>query len=126
MKFNAVSIIGWIAAILVGALNIFAGIMKFVPVDPSSPEAAVMQSMGMTPNLIHVLGVIELTSVVLFLIPRTSTIGFVLLVGYMSGALATVLTHAQDPTMLYVALALLTVSAYARSPELLKRARGQM
>ena len=125
MKLSLPSITGWTCAILVSALNLFAGIMKFVPVETGSPQDLMMQQMGMTGGLIHVLGVIEIASVILFLIPRTSTVGFVLMVGYMGGVLATLLTHAQDATMIYVALALLTVSAYFRNPELLGRLRAQ-
>lgn len=120
MKFSFPSIIGWTCAILVSALNLFAGVMKYVPVtDPAQLE--MMKSMGMTPELAHILGVIEIASTILFLIPRTSTVGFVLLVGYTSGILATLLTHGQDATIIYVVLALLTVSAYFRNPELLSR-----
>ncbi len=118
-------VIGWIAAGLVAALNLFAGIMKFTPVPAGSEQEAMMQQMGLL-GLSHTLGVIELASTILFLIPRTSTIGFVLLVGYLSGALATLITHGQDGTPLIVALALLTVSAYFRNPELLARLKGTL
>lgn len=122
MKLSFTSIIGWTCAILVSALNLFAGVMKYVPVtDPAQLE--MMKSMGMTPNLVHILGVVEIVSTILFLIPRTSTIGFVLLVGYTGGILATLLTHGQDATIIYVVFALLTVSAYFRNPELLSRLR---
>jgi uncharacterized membrane protein YphA (DoxX/SURF4 family) len=124
MKLVA-SILGWTSAILVAALNVFAGVSKFLPVAPDSPQSAMMQSMGITPNIAHVLGVVELVSAVLFLIPRTSTIGFVLLVGYMSGVTATLITHSQDATIGFIALALLTVSAFVRNPELRSRLAGR-
>ncbi len=125
MKIRLGSIIGWLCALPVIALNIFAGAMKFVPVAADSPQAAMMQSMGMTPVLQHTLGVIELAAVILFLIPRTSTVGFVLVTSYMAGALATLLTHNQDGTFLMIMLALITVSAYFRNPELLTRIKGK-
>ena len=49
--------------------------------------------------------------------------GFVLMVGYLGGVLATLLTHGQDPTMIYVAFVLLTISGYFRNPELLGRVK---
>ncbi len=119
------TIVGWVCVAPVAALNIFAGISKFSPVAPDSPQAAMMQSMGITPQIAHVLGVIELASVLLILIPRTSTVGFVLLVGYMSGVTATLITHSQDATAGLASLALLTVSAYFRNPELLWRLKGK-
>ncbi len=123
MSSRLSSVIGWTCAILVSALNLFAAVMKFVPVPPDSEQAKMMLSMGMTPSLVHALGVIELTIVVLYLIPRTSTIGFVLMVGYFGGVLATLLTHMQDATMAYVVFVLLTISAYFRNPELLGRVK---
>lgn len=129
MKIRIGSVIGWLCAGLVAALNLFAGIMKFVPVDPASEGAKYMATLGMTPELSHVLGVVELVTVVLFIIPRTSTVGFVLMVGYMAGVLATGLTHGltnADLGAIYLSLILLTVSAYFRNPELLARVRGTL
>lgn len=122
------SVIGWICAILVAAFNIFAGIMKFTPVVPGSDSEKMLQKLGMTQQFDHVLGVLELTIVVLFLIPRTSTVGFVLMIGYMAGALATNLTHGftnMEAMPIYITFALLTISAYFRNPELLSRLRGK-
>ncbi len=120
------SIIGWTCAILVAAFNLFAAVMKFVPQAPDSPGAAMMKQLGLTIGMEHVLGVLELVIVVLFLIPRTSTVGFVLMVGYMGGALATNLTHGlsnADALPIYVTLLLLTISAIVRNPELTARLR---
>ena len=104
-------------------VNLFAAVMKFVPVPAGSPQEQMMQQMSLTTGMMHVFGVIEIVSVILYLVPRTSTIGFVLMVGYFGGVLATLLTHGQDATMIYIVLALLTVSAYFRNPELLSRLR---
>ncbi len=117
-------IIGWVCALLVAALHIFAGIMKFMPVtDPA--QMAMMESMGMTPGLKYILGIVELVTVVLFLIPRTATVGFVLMVGYMGGVLAAMLTHNLDASFIYIVFALLTVSGYFRNPELTARLMGR-
>lgn len=114
----------WVSTLLIAALHAFAGIMKFMPVtDPA--QQAMMASMGMTPNLDHALGVLELTILVLFLIPRTSTVGFVLMVGYMGGVLATMLTHGLDASFIYVIFAVLTLSGYLRNPELSARLLGK-
>ncbi len=122
-------IVGWICALLVAALNTFAGIMKYVPQAPDSEGAKMMASLGLTPGIQHVLGVVEFAIIILFLIPRTSTIGFVLMIGYMGGVLATMISHgmtsAADTGVIYVALLLLTISAYFRNPELLSRLKGK-
>ena len=118
------TIVGWICAILVAAFNLFAAVMKFIPVAPDSAGALFMAKLGVTAGLEHVLGVLEFAIVILFLIPRTSTVGFVLMVGYFGGALATSLTHGlsnMDAMPVYVLFALLTISATFRNAELLTR-----
>jgi len=127
MKFKFSSLLGWTATILLAALNLFAGVMKFMPVAPGSEAEVYAQKLG-TVGLEHVLGVVELVIVVLFLIPRTSTVGFVLMVGYMAGVLATMLTHGMttaEVMPIYVALGLLTISGYFRNPELTSRLFGR-
>lgn len=124
MKLRFTPIIGWTATILVAAFNIFAGIMKFTPIEPGSEAEAMMAKLGINPAMSPVLGVLELSIVVLFLIPRTSTVGFVLMIGYLGGALATNLTHGfsnMEALPIYILFVLLTISAAVRNPELLTR-----
>jgi len=74
------------------------------------------------------LGAAKLALGLLYLIPRTSTVGFVLLVGYYGGALATNITHGV-PTAEYapilIVFVLLTLDAWLRKPELLARLKGK-
>jgi len=129
MKKKVGSVIGWTCAILVALFNLFAAVMKYVPVAPGSEAEALMQQLGLTPELHHVLGVVEIAIVLLFLIPRTSTVGFVLMVGYMGGAWATNITHGFDSLAesmgFIITFALLTISAWFRNPELTWRLRGK-
>ena len=123
MKIRVSSIIGWTCAILVAAFNLFAAVMKFMPVTPGSAGDVMGQKLGVT-GLEHPLGILELIIIVLFLIPRTSTVGFVLMIGYMGGALATNLTHGfsnVDALPIYISFVLLMISAVFRNPELLAR-----
>ena len=48
---------------------------------------------GLTLENVRLIGMIELCSVILFIIPRTSLLGALLLTGYMGGAIATHLEH---------------------------------
>ncbi len=128
MKARVSSIIAWICVILVAVFNLFAAVMKFVPQAPDSEGAKFMTLLGVTPSMEHILGVLEFAIVILYLVPRTSTVGFVLMVGYMAGALATNLTHGfsnMDALPIYICFLLMTVSAYFRNPELLSRLKGQ-
>lgn len=125
MKKRIGLIIGWICAILIAAYNGFAAVMKIIPQAPESEGAKFMHVLGISPTMAHILAVMELVIIVLFLIPRTSTIGFILMVGYLGGAFATNLTHGfsgtQDIVSFLVVFAVLAVSAYFRNPELLTR-----
>jgi hypothetical protein len=122
MKFRFSSFIAWTCTLLVAAFNTFAGVMKFMPVTPDAE--AMMQKLGLTAGMEHALGVVELAIVVLYVWPRTSTVGFVLMVGYMAGALATNLTHGfsnMEALPIYITFVVMMISAYFRNPELLTR-----
>jgi hypothetical protein len=56
-----------------------------------APAAVVkgFTDLGYSPGLARPLGIIELACLILYLIPRTSVLGAVLLTGYLGGAVAT-------------------------------------
>ncbi len=122
MKLRLSSIIGWISAGLVAALTLFSAVMAFVPV--TNPEAiAFAMKLGVS-EIDTELAIVKIVITLLFLIPRTSTIGFVLMVGYYGGALATNMTHGMtvaEYAPILVVFVLLTISAYVKNPELLSR-----
>ncbi len=126
MKTRVGTIIGWICVILVAAFTLFSAVMEFVPVsDPAT--LAFLAKLGVG-DIMYPLGITKFILVALYLIPRTSTVGFVLLVGYFGGALATNITHQfafPDYAPLVVAMVLMTVGAYFRNPELLTRLKGR-
>lgn len=127
MKFRLSSTIGWICTALVSALTIFSGIMEFI-MPMNDPEiAAYVARLGLT-DLEYPLGAAKLIIAALYLVPRTSTIGFVLMVGYFGGALATNITHGVPPVEYFpilVVFILLTIDAWLRKPELLMRLKGK-
>lgn len=126
MKIRAGSIISWICVILVAFLTIASAIAEFIPVtDPAT--IAFIQRLGVGDITIQ-LGITKLILVVLYLIPRTSTVGFVLMIGYYGGALATNITHGFtviDALPIYLAFVFMTIAAYFRNPELLYRLQGK-
>ena len=127
MSTRLSSIIGWIATALVAFMNIMAAVFKFLPIPPGSQQEIMGQQLGML-NLEYQLGVLEVLVIILFLIPRTSTVGFVLMTGYLGGALATNLTHGMpfSATMpLYISFLFLAISGWFRNPELTARLRGK-
>lgn len=126
MKIRFSSVVGWTAVFLVSALTLFSAIMGFMPqIDPVAIEFGT--KLGVATIGLQ-LGIMKTLIVALFVYPRTSTVGFVLMVGYYGGALATNITHGftlAEYGILYVVLALLTLSAYIRNPELLTRIKGK-
>lgn len=126
MSSRVGSVIGWICTGLVSAFTIFSAVMEFVPVtDPATLDFINKLGVG---DIAHELGVVKFILVLLYLIPRTSTVGFVLLIGYFGGALATNITH-QFPVSayapLYLVFLLMTIDAWFRKPELTARLLGK-
>lgn len=75
---------GWVLSILPSLMLVMSGVMKLVQ-PPMVLEG--MQQMGIPPNVVLILGIVELTSTLLYLIPRTSVLGAILLTGYLGGAI---------------------------------------
>lgn len=125
MSTRAGSIIGWICVSLVSALTIFSAIMEFVPMTDQMIDFATR--LGVI-DIAYQLGIVKFILVTLYIIPRTSTVGFVLMVGYFGGALATNITHGfmfAEYAPLVVAMVVMTIGAYFRNPELLYRLQGK-
>ena len=78
----------------------FDAILKFVTPAPA-PVVEAFAHVGWPLNLAPVLGMILLVSTVLYVIPKTSILGAILLTGYLGGAVATHL-RAGDPLFSHV------------------------
>lgn len=77
-------ITGWVLTGLLGFFLIVAsGIPKFIDF-PGKEE--MFDKLGITASLSPTLGVIEIAVAILFLIPRTSIVGAILVTGYLGGA----------------------------------------
>jgi len=77
---------GWIMTGLPTLFLLFDGIMKLV--KPKFVVKATVQ-LGYPESVIVPLGIVLLACAVAYLIPRTSTLGAILLTGYLGGAVAT-------------------------------------
>jgi len=76
---------GWVLTILPSLMLIFSAVMKFVA-PPQVVEG--FSKSGWNTNLLLPLGIVELASTILYLVPQTSVLGAILLTGYMGGAIA--------------------------------------
>jgi len=118
MNTKTKNIIGWILSGIAGIMLIASAIDKIV----SSGHAKEMAlSFGISPNQYIILGMIEVTSVILFLYPRTAILGLLLLSSYLGGAIATHLQHGQGILFPSFFEVVIWIAAVIRFPELTKR-----
>jgi hypothetical protein len=99
----------WAGRILSGVAVLFLlfdSVIKLMVIDP---VIASFTQLGYPVSVSRGIGIVELTCLAVYLIPRTSVLGAVLLTGYLGGAVAThvrvgspLLTHVLFP--IYVAV----------------------
>lgn len=91
---------GWIMSALPVLLLLFSATMKVLKL-PAAMEGFVR--LGYLEHVALPLGIVELTCTVLYVIPRTSVLGAILLTGYLGGATA---THLRIGEPFYMAIIL--------------------
>jgi hypothetical protein len=115
MSKKSSNIINWILTGLVSLIFIGSASGKLFPNDEALKMAA---SFGLDAKTNTLLGIIELLSLILFVIPRTGILGTFLLVAYMGGAIATHLEHGQSIIAPCIIQSFLFLVAFYRFPEL--------
>ena len=93
---------------------------------PSEESAKMAATFGLNASTMQMIGIVELISIILFLIPRTGILGTLLLAAYMGGAIATHLEHGQSIVAPCVIQAFVWIVAVFRFPELRSRLMGGM
>ncbi len=114
------SIVGWVLSGLLGAALVMSAVMKFFP-----PEAMVEQ-MKDSPLLgwMLIIGIGELVSAILFLVPRTAVPGTLLLSSYFGGAIVAHMMQRESILVPSIFLVLIWTAALLRLPELRQRLLG--
>ena len=116
-------IAGWSLNILVAAFLIGpSAIGKFVDWEGKD---AMFRHLGFTNELIFRIGVLEILIAILFIIPRTSFIGAILITAYLGGA---TVTHVRvgDPFFMPIIIGVVLWLSYGlRCPEIFNLALGQ-
>lgn len=99
----------WTARALSGLGAAFMLTDSIVKVLKLAPAVQGTAELGFPPDSVVILGVVELACTVLYLVPRTSMLGAILITGYLGGAIAThvrlsnpLFTHVLFPS--YIAL----------------------
>ncbi|WP_345211938.1 DoxX family protein [Mucilaginibacter gynuensis] len=112
------NIVGWTLSGIVLLLLTASATDK---ISGSEHALAMTRSFGISPDTYRSLGIIELISAVLFMIPRTGLPGLLLLSSYLGGAIATHLQHGQSICFPAAIEALVWITAVIRFPELSMR-----
>jgi len=118
MSRKAVNIIQWSMTALLVAVLTFSSAIKITQQESAVAQAA---SFGIDAQTYLLIGVVEIISVILFIIPRTGLLGTLLLAAYLGGAMVTHLLHQESILQPAVLQTLLWVTAAVRFPELRQR-----
>lgn len=116
-------IIGWVLSGLVAALLIGPSAMgKFTEWEGKDK---MLEKMGFSTDLLFKIGILEVTLAILFLIPRTSFVGAILLTGYLGGATVTHL-RIEEPFVMPVVIGVVVwIACGLRRPEIFSLAAGR-
>jgi len=118
MSQKTIKVTGWILTAILGLLFTMSAIMKITRSDTALAQA---DAFGIDAATYQFIGVIEILSLLLFLMPRTGVLGTMLLVAYLGGAIVTHLQHQQSIAMAVSVQVLLWGTAILRFPELGQR-----
>jgi hypothetical protein len=107
--------VGWVLSVLASLLFLFSAFIKFKG-GPDMDQA--MTHLGLPASMVLPLGILELTCVVIYLIPATSVLGAILLAGYVGGTIVTC-WRVGDPFIVNIVLGLVVwLGIYLREPRL--------
>jgi len=118
MSQKAIKITGWGMTIVLALVFTMSAFMKLTQNETALEQAS---SIGLDASTYQFIGVIEIISLILFIIPRTGVLGAMLLVAYLGGAIVTHLQHHQPIAMAVIFQTLLWITAFIRFPELKQR-----
>jgi len=110
MQQKTRKIINIIAAVVPALLVIMSGVMKLAAMKSMVEK---LSAMGVGPY-IPLLGIMEITFAILFIIPKTMRLGFVLLSCYFAGAIATDLSHGGSIANALLPLSLVWIGMFVR------------
>src|SRR5262245_56216643 len=107
---------GNILIFLGGLALIASAATKFAHITPVVNQ---LTAIGFDGGRLMIIATLEVFSAAMFLIPRTRSIGLLLISSYMGGAIAAHLGHREPVYQRAFVLALLSIGAYLRHPGIL-------
>jgi hypothetical protein len=117
IKGNIKPITGWVLSGLLSIVMIGSAIAKLVG---PAPVIEGFEKFGLADWRI-IIGIGELVSTLLFLVPRTAVMGTLLLSSYLGGAIVTNMQHGEPWIFPAIFLVIVWVAAGLRIPELFQR-----
>jgi hypothetical protein len=108
-KNKTITIISWVLIILPSLMLLMSAFMKL---SGAQELALAFEAIGLG-KLLATIGVIELISTVLLLVPKTYKIGFLLITAYLGGAISIELAGGQFPVAA-VLLAVIWIGVFLR------------
>src|SRR5262249_5514647 len=120
MPGKARRVAAWVLTGLISLLFVVSAAAKLARAQPVVEN---FEKWGLGDYVI-LIGVGELLSALLFLIPRTNSAGLLLLSSYMGGAIVTHMQHGEAFVAQSAVLVLIWVAGYLRHPEVLQSFRG--
>jgi len=118
MTQKIIKITGWVLTIIIALLLGLSASLKLVQSEETVAQAA---AIGIDSKTYLIIGIIEVVSLLLFIIPRTGIVGTLLLAAYFGGAIATHLMHHQPVIIAVSVQVLIWITAFIRFPELRQR-----
>jgi hypothetical protein len=115
MSKKSSNLIYWVLTGIVSLIFIGSASGKFFANEEAFKMAA---SFGLDAKTNTLLGIVEIISLILFVIPRTGILGTLLIAAYMGGAIATHLEHGQSIIAPCIIQTILFLVAFYRFPEL--------
>ena len=108
-------IAAWVSVGILGALFLMSASMKLMG---GAEVAANFAKYGLSGREL-LIGLGELAAAILFMVPRTSSLGVLLLSAHMGGAIVTHMGHGESFAFQSVILVVLWVANWLRNPEML-------
>lgn len=107
--------ISWAVSVAGVGPFIVGAVMKFIG---SAQVVEGLAHFGWPPDSLLLLGLIEISCVVIYLLPRTSVLGAILLTGYIGGAIATHLRLGENVILQVVLGIIIWGGLYLREPRI--------
>jgi hypothetical protein len=110
-------ITGWALSALPSLMLLFFGALALA----KPPQViAGMEHLGYPESRAVIVGLLEIVCTIIYLIPRTSVLGAVLLTGYLGGATASHVRIGEPPILPIIVAGLFWLGLYLREPRLHK------